>query len=167
MKLYHTSHPKTVGHVPLPGTEMPGHSPSYRLCGAGRLIDYECQPRVVAYLFQDTRIRTEMTPHRLQHISHPLLLTLAILAFTVQSAMSQRRVTPVNTPATATQPVNEFKNDTARINAAKRASPCTLLTMSMGMSCLSTPSQAKSGSTLRPSNQRSQRCNILSWSLLR
>lgn len=63
-----------------------------------------------------------MTPHRLQHILHPLLLTLAILAFTVQSAMSQRRVTPVNTPATATQPVNEFKNDTARINAAKRAS---------------------------------------------
>ncbi len=34
---------------------------------------------------------------------------------------AQRRITPINTPATATQPINETKNDTARINARMRA----------------------------------------------
>ena len=37
-------------------------------------------------------------------------------------AEAQRRITPVNTAATATQSRNELRNDTARINAERRAS---------------------------------------------
>lgn len=36
-------------------------------------------------------------------------------------AHAQRKITPVNTPATATQAVNEFEGDTARIHARMRA----------------------------------------------
>lgn len=50
-----------------------------------------------------------------------LLVTLYILFALVFSAAAQRRVTPINTAATATQPVNENKDDTARINARIRA----------------------------------------------
>lgn len=46
---------------------------------------------------------------------------LFLLAFVALAAAAQRRVTPVNTPATATQPVNEFKDDTARMAAKMRA----------------------------------------------
>lgn len=37
------------------------------------------------------------------------------------SSWGQRRITPVETPATKTQSVNEFKGDTARLNAYRRA----------------------------------------------
>lgn len=49
-----------------------------------------------------------------------LMLALAACTF-VTPAKAQRKVTPVNTPQTATQPINEFKGDTARINARMRA----------------------------------------------
>lgn len=51
-------------------------------------------------------------------------LAIVIILFLglMHIASAQRRVTPVNTAATATQPVNENKNDTARINARLRAS---------------------------------------------
>lgn len=49
-----------------------------------------------------------------------MLLTLAFWTLAEQT-YSQRRVTPVNTPQTATQPINEFQGDTARINARMRA----------------------------------------------
>ena len=50
-----------------------------------------------------------------------VLLPAAMLAVTV-GAEAQRRITPVNTAATATQSRNELRNDTARINAERRAS---------------------------------------------
>lgn len=49
-------------------------------------------------------------------------LLLAILSLAWWPAAAQRKVTPVNTPQTATQPINELANDTARINARMRAS---------------------------------------------
>jgi len=49
----------------------------------------------------------------------PLLICLVVFAVT---AIAQRRITPVNTAASATQPINELANDTARINARIRAS---------------------------------------------
>lgn len=50
------------------------------------------------------------------------LITAALLCvLSVPEAGAQRRITPVNTPATATQAKNEFEGDTARINARKRA----------------------------------------------
>lgn len=49
-----------------------------------------------------------------------LLAALALLAWL--PAAAQRRITPINTPQTATQPINELANDTARINARMRAS---------------------------------------------
>ncbi len=48
-------------------------------------------------------------------------LLIALLALVQLYAREQRRATPVNNAATATQAVNETKNDTARIYAAKRA----------------------------------------------
>lgn len=50
------------------------------------------------------------------------LITLVVLFACSYVAVAQRKVTPVNTAATATQPINENKNDTARINARLRAS---------------------------------------------
>ena len=50
-----------------------------------------------------------------------VLLPAAMLAV-ASSAEAQRRITPVNTAATATQSRNELRNDTARINAERRAS---------------------------------------------
>lgn len=49
------------------------------------------------------------------------LVILMIVLTAALDVTAQRRVTPVNTPATATQPINENKDDTARINARKRA----------------------------------------------
>lgn len=54
------------------------------------------------------------------------MILAAVTACTIMLAQepqtpSRRRMTPVNTPATATQPINETKNDTARINEARRA----------------------------------------------
>lgn len=49
-----------------------------------------------------------------------LSVILAIIVPVV--ATGQRRMTPVNNPATATQPINETKNDTARINEQRRSS---------------------------------------------
>lgn len=46
-----------------------------------------------------------------------LVCSLAVLA----TAQERRRATPVDTPATATQAVNETRGDTARINAQRRA----------------------------------------------
>lgn len=46
------------------------------------------------------------------------MLMLAMIAL---HATAQRKITPVNTPATATQPINELEGDTARINARMRA----------------------------------------------
>jgi len=55
-----------------------------------------------------------------QHLR--IALTAAILiVLGCGMASAQRRITPVNTPATATQPINETKNDTARIHARMRA----------------------------------------------
>lgn len=54
------------------------------------------------------------------------LVCLAIIAVSIAFAQepqapSRRRMTPVNNPSTTTQPINETKNDTARINEARRA----------------------------------------------
>lgn len=46
---------------------------------------------------------------------------MAICCIWPASAVAQRRITPINTKATATQPINELENDTARINAKMRA----------------------------------------------
>lgn len=50
-----------------------------------------------------------------------LLILMMVFLSAVPFVDAQRRVTPVDNPSTATQPVNEFKGDTARINAYKRA----------------------------------------------
>jgi len=50
-----------------------------------------------------------------------LLAFLSIIVCLPELVYAQRRITPVNTPATATQPKNEFEGDTARINARKRS----------------------------------------------
>ncbi len=49
------------------------------------------------------------------------MLVVALMAVLALQAPAQRKITPVNTPATATQPINEFEGDTARINARMRA----------------------------------------------
>lgn len=57
------------------------------------------------------------------------IITLAVLAVILIPVFAQgpepesprRRMTPVNNAATRTQPINENRNDTARINAARRA----------------------------------------------
>lgn len=51
-----------------------------------------------------------------------IVLAAAISVMTAQTPENRRRMTPVNNAATATQAINETKNDTARINAARRAS---------------------------------------------
>lgn len=59
--------------------------------------------------------------------SLPALALLLMLAAAIVSAQTpavdrqRRRMTPVNNQATQTQSVNETKNDTSRINAARRA----------------------------------------------
>lgn len=50
-----------------------------------------------------------------------LLLSMVLVLCMAGAASSQRRVTPVNTAATATQSRNELAGDTARINADRRA----------------------------------------------
>ena len=50
------------------------------------------------------------------------VLLLAAMLAVASGAEAQRRITPVNTAATATQSRNELRNDTARINAERRAS---------------------------------------------
>ncbi len=50
-----------------------------------------------------------------------ILLLLAVIVGSVLQAEGRRRMTPVNTAATATQAINETANDTARINARRRA----------------------------------------------
>ena len=49
------------------------------------------------------------------------LVTIAILLLCCAGAWGQRRISPVETPATATQAINETATDTARINARRRA----------------------------------------------
>lgn len=49
------------------------------------------------------------------------LMAVLMLATVAVLAHAQRKITPVNTPSTATQPVNEMEGDTARINARMRA----------------------------------------------
>lgn len=53
-------------------------------------------------------------------MSRILLLCLTLLAG-MAAAWSQRRITPVETPATMTQSINETATDTARVNAKRRA----------------------------------------------
>lgn len=50
-----------------------------------------------------------------------LLLIPMLIAMVTAPAWGRRRATPVDTPATATQPVNETASDTSRINAQRRA----------------------------------------------
>lgn len=50
-----------------------------------------------------------------------LLVVAALISATALPAQNRRRITPVETPATITQSINEAKNDTARINEARRA----------------------------------------------
>lgn len=52
-----------------------------------------------------------------------ILTVLAVMTLLVIMPVTaqRRRMTPVDNPATATQSVNETKNDTARINSARRA----------------------------------------------
>lgn len=50
------------------------------------------------------------------------IIVMLIFIVTIPSAFAQRKITPINTPQTATQPINEFQDDTARINAKMRAS---------------------------------------------
>lgn len=54
-----------------------------------------------------------------------ILLLFAMCICTVLPSEARRRMTPVNTAATATQAINETANDTARINAKRRASSVT------------------------------------------
>lgn len=54
-----------------------------------------------------------------------LLATLSLLV--ALEAESRRRMTPVNTQATTTQAINETANDTARINAKRRANSISYL----------------------------------------
>lgn len=64
---------------------------------------------------------------RLTLLSLPALALLLMLAAAIVGAQTppddrnRRRMTPVNNQATQTQPVNETKDDTSRINAARRA----------------------------------------------
>lgn len=51
---------------------------------------------------------------------HATVILLAAL-YAAPDAAAQRRITPVDNPATTTQAKNEFEGDTARINARKRA----------------------------------------------
>ena len=51
-----------------------------------------------------------------------LIILISFISLSAAMSMAQRRVTPVNNEATATQPRNDFRNDTARINAQRRAS---------------------------------------------
>ena len=51
-----------------------------------------------------------------------LIILISFVSLSAAMSMAQRRVTPVNNEATATQPRNDFRNDTARINAQRRAS---------------------------------------------
>ncbi len=48
------------------------------------------------------------------------ILAVMLLCAIAMDAVAQRKITPVNTKATATQPINELANDTARINARMR-----------------------------------------------
>lgn len=52
-----------------------------------------------------------------------ILIIMAVAAIVVMMPVTaqRRRMTPVDNPSTVTQSVNETKNDTARINAARRA----------------------------------------------
>lgn len=49
------------------------------------------------------------------------LIMAAVCLLCALTGAAQRRITPVNTPATTTQSRNELRNDTARINAQRRA----------------------------------------------
>lgn len=51
-----------------------------------------------------------------------ILLIICLILSVCASASAQRKITPINNKATATQPINELENDTARINAKIRAS---------------------------------------------
>lgn len=55
----------------------------------------------------------------MMYLSRVVILSMMLLCFA--SSWGQRRITPVETPATKTQNVNEFKGDTARLNAYRRA----------------------------------------------
>lgn len=50
------------------------------------------------------------------------IIMMLICAFAALQAVAQRKITPITTSATTTQPINELENDTARINAKMRAS---------------------------------------------
>lgn len=56
-------------------------------------------------------------------LSPKILILIAAIVFSVSSlaAQNRRRINPVENPATITQSVNEARNDTARINEARRA----------------------------------------------
>lgn len=58
-------------------------------------------------------------------LHHRILLTLTVIAIAISSASAQssqrRRITPVETPATVTQNINEARNDSARIIEARIA----------------------------------------------
>lgn len=55
------------------------------------------------------------------------LLFIACILSSVIPLEARRRMTPVNTAATTTQAINETANDTARINAKRRASSVTYI----------------------------------------
>lgn len=57
----------------------------------------------------------------LRKIISVLSMVAVVSAALSQSPSGKRRMTPVNNPATVTQSVNETRNDTARINEARRA----------------------------------------------
>ncbi len=59
---------------------------------------------------------------------HAILILLAMIAGIFASdAQTRRRMTPVETPATTTKAINETANDTARINAKRRANSVSYL----------------------------------------
>lgn len=55
-----------------------------------------------------------------RRITFALVLAAIITTIVAPELCARRRVTPVDTPATGTQAVNETKNDTSRINAKRR-----------------------------------------------
>lgn len=54
-----------------------------------------------------------------------VLLASIVAATALEGAERRRRMTPLDTPATTTQSVNETANDTSRINARRRANSVT------------------------------------------
>jgi hypothetical protein len=64
---------------------------------------------------------SDMKGYRMDRSFVIVAVMIIITAVNIFADQPRRRITPVNNAATETQAINEAKNDTARINAARRA----------------------------------------------